>query len=492
MTKILTTILFTLSLLFSIGYADVKEADLAGQWYASSPEALRAELNAYLEKADPPKISGKIIAVISPHAGLRYSGPIAAYSFKAVQGMGVETVVVIGISHRMSYDGIAVLDEDGFRTPLGTSEIDRDITASLMEESPKIYNYPAAFSGENSVEMEMPFIQAVFKDVKVVLIAIGEQSFENSRILGEALYNVLKDNNEFLLVASTDMSHYLPYGDANRQDEKTIGSLEKFDPDALYAESVAAHHRLMCGYGAVCAAMIASEKLGADKVEILKYANSGDTARDKSRVVGYLSAAFVRRTRDERRGTKEGGNNMLNEEQKKKMLKLARASIMHYLKTGGRLDTKEGDPVLNEEMGAFVTLHRRGALRGCIGNMVGRGPFYLTVRDMAIEAATGDPRFRLVTLDEMDEIDIEISALSPLKKIKNPDVIEAGKHGVIVKQGFRSGVYLPQVATEQGWDREQFMNSLCGQKAGMDADAWKKGDCDIYIFTAEVFGEKKK
>ncbi|OGW75639.1 MAG: hypothetical protein A2Z72_05855 [Omnitrophica bacterium RBG_13_46_9] len=181
---------------------------------------------------------------------------------------------------------------------------------------------------------------------------------------------------------------------------------------------------------------------------------------------------------------------MLNKEERKKMLKLARDAIVYYLDKGKDLPAKEDDPVLNREMGGFVTLHKHGRLRGCIGNLVGRGPFYLTVRDMAKEAATGDPRFPAVTLDEMEDIDIEISALSPLVKVDDPEKIEMGRHGVLVRQGFISGVYLPQVATETGWNREQFMNSLCGQKAGMREDAWKKRECDIYVFTAEVFGER--
>ena len=183
---------------------------------------------------------------------------------------------------------------------------------------------------------------------------------------------------------------------------------------------------------------------------------------------------------------------MLNKEQKAKLLKIARDSITHYLETGKRLDIKEGDSVLNAEMGAFVTLHERGELRGCIGNLQGHGPFYLTVRDMAVEAATGDPRFNPITLEEMNDVDIEISTLSPLEKIDDPEKIKVGKHGVLVRSGFTSGVYLPQVAVETKWNREQFMDSLCGQKAGMPEDAWKKGKCDIYIFTALVFGEKEK
>ena len=173
------------------------------------------------------------------------------------------------------------------------------------------------------------------------------------------------------------------------------------------------------------------------------------------------------------------------------MLELAEKSITYYLKNGKRLQTKESDAALNQEMGAFVTLHKNGQLRGCIGNMIGHGPFYSTVRDMAVQAATGDPRFRPVTLDEMKDIDIEISALSPMEKINDPQKIEMGKHGVLVRSGFTSGVYLPQVATETGWSREEFMNSLCADKAGMPKDSWKTAKCEIYIFTAEIFGNKR-
>ncbi len=161
-----------------------------------------------------------------------------------------------------------------------------------------------------------------------------------------------------------------------------------------------------------------------------------------------------------------------------------------YIKTGERKDYKIDDPVLNREMGAFVTLHKGGQLRGCIGNIVGRGPLYLTVRDMAIESSTNDPRFPPVTASELKDIDVEISVLSEPKKTTDPDEIIMGKHGVIVKSGFRSGVYLPQVATETGWSKEEFMTSLCAHKAGLPPDAWKKGQAEIYLFTAEIVSEK--
>jgi len=182
-------------------------------------------------------------------------------------------------------------------------------------------------------------------------------------------------------------------------------------------------------------------------------------------------------------------DSLLNREQKNKLLKLARETISHYLVTGKIEKIPESDPVLKTQMGAFVTLHKGELLRGCIGNMQSKSPLIETIRDMAIAAATQDPRFPSLEPKELPNIKIEISVLSPLKKISDPDEIIVGKHGVLVSNNFTSGVYLPQVALETGWNKEEFMNSLCGSKAGMNEDAWKKGECDIYIFTAEVFSE---
>lgn len=180
---------------------------------------------------------------------------------------------------------------------------------------------------------------------------------------------------------------------------------------------------------------------------------------------------------------------LLSKLQKNKLLRLARDTIELYLEHRKELDVKDGDPVLNQNMGAFVTLHAKNKLRGCIGNIIGRQPLYLTIRNMALAAAFEDTRFNPVTKQELKDINIEISVLSPLKKIANPDEIVLGEHGVLVKNDFTSGVYLPQVATETGWDKENFMNSLCGDKAGMTPDAWKTGTCEIYVFTAEIFKE---
>jgi AmmeMemoRadiSam system protein A len=172
-------------------------------------------------------------------------------------------------------------------------------------------------------------------------------------------------------------------------------------------------------------------------------------------------------------------------------LEIARKSIEVYLKTGRRLELSESDPLLLKEMGAFVTLNKDKELRGCIGNLIGKNPLYLTVRDMAVEAAQSDPRFPPLRLEELKDIDIEISVLSPMRKIDNPDKIRLGIDGVLVRKGFKSGVFLPQVATETGWKRDEFLSNLCSHKAGLAPDAWKDKETEILTFTAEVFSEKE-
>ena len=183
---------------------------------------------------------------------------------------------------------------------------------------------------------------------------------------------------------------------------------------------------------------------------------------------------------------------MLNNQQRSTLLKIAREAITTYLKTGGKMSINETDPVLNQKMGAFVTLNKRGALRGCIGNLIGSQPLYLTVRDMAIAAAMDDPRFPALNAPELKDIEIEISALSILEKVDSADKIVLGKHGVVVRKGYQNGVFLPQVATETGWSKEKFLSELCVQKAGLPADAWKDKNTELYIFTAEVFSEKEQ
>jgi AmmeMemoRadiSam system protein A len=180
----------------------------------------------------------------------------------------------------------------------------------------------------------------------------------------------------------------------------------------------------------------------------------------------------------------------LTPENKKRLIDIARQSIINAVNGRKAPVHKIEDETLNKECGAFVTLHdSNGSLRGCIGNIISDRPLWKTVQNMAVESALRDPRFPPVSPQELDSIDIEISALSPLKKIKNIQEVEVGKHGIFIRKGFYQGLLLPQVATEYGWNRIQFLEQTC-YKAGLPSNCYKQGDCEIFIFSAVVFSEK--
>lgn len=483
-------IIFVLFFFFlsSISLAQqIKRPVVSGAFYPESAKILAERIKQFLDWAEIEKKDRDILALISPHAGYDYSGSVAAYGFKAIKGRPFRTVIIIGPSHFVGFDGISVYPQGAWQTPLGNVPVDEKLASALIQCHPKISFNQSAFTKEHSIEVQLPFLQIVLDEFEIVPIVMGKFSYEDCQILSSALLEVAKDRDDVLIVASTDMSHYHPYGEAKEIDNLTIKELQKLNPSALYNKLVMGECEL-CGAAAVITTLLYAKQQGVTEVEILKYANSGDVTGDEQRVVGYLSAAFCRGARREEMSgeTKE----ILNQRQRARLLEIARKTINEYVSLGKQLEVSEDEPLLLKNMGAFVTIHKQGELRGCIGNIVGEGPLYLTVRDMAIEAATADPRFPSVSPRELKDIDIEISVLSKPQKVENVNEIKMGTHGVIVKKGFASGVFLPQVAIETGWTRDEFLSNLCAHKAGLSPDAWKDKETELFSFTAQVFGEK--
>lgn len=461
---------------------DIKGPNVAGAFYPDNPEQLSKMIEGFLDKAEPETVGGSIFALILPHAGYAYSGQAAALGYKLVKGKPYKTVVIIAPSHYYGFNGVAVYPSGIFKTPLGNIEVDRAFAAQLLSKDRDIVFDPRAFEKEHSIEVQLPFLQKIFSNFKIVPIVMGDCTSSVCSKLAELLKNAIGKRQDVLVVASTDMYHGYDYEEAEATDNLTSSYINNMDADGLYM-GLREGTLQLCGGYPVVTTVILSKSLGHDKIKLLKYTNSAEATGNKEKgvwTVGYSSWAI----------DKPEGGNMLNDEQKKKLLKLARNSIETYLKTGKKLSVSETDPVLLKEMGAFVTLRANGELRGCIGNIIGRQPLYLTIRDMAVEAAVGDPRFSPVELSELKKIDIEISALSPLERVDSADKIELGVHGVIIKKEGHSGVFLPQVATETGWSKEEFLSNLCTHKAGLAGDAWKDKDTEIYIFSAEVFSEK--
>jgi len=469
------------------------------QWYPSTAARLGQMVDKYLANVKKTPVDGEVVALIVPHAGYAFSGQVAAYAYKQIEGMKFDTVVLVGPSHKYSFPGASVYESGVYRNPLGDVEVDSETAKLLLDSSKAIEFQPRIHIPEHSLENQIPFLQRTLSNFKIVPVLMWDHGKQNCDMLSTALANALKGKN-VLLIASTDMSHFLSYNEAAKVDKAMISAIETAEPDVIrkrmdeyLSRSTRQKSYAPCGIGAVLVVVDAARKLGADSVKVLKYANSGDVPviGDKDRVVGYMAAMLSKSGGSGQGNTDEALDTPLNEEQQAILLKLARESIETNLETGKRKKLETTDERMKVKQGAFVTLRKRGTLRGCIGYIEPIESLCDAVADMAVSAATQDPRFPKVSMDEMKDINIEISVLSIPRRVESADEIELGKHGVIVQRGGRRGVFLPQVATETGWDKETFLEHLCYGKAGLPKDAWKDKGTDLIIFTAQLFEEEE-
>jgi AmmeMemoRadiSam system protein B/AmmeMemoRadiSam system protein A len=478
----------------------VRQPAVAGQFYTSDPLELRSEVKGYIQNAQEfPQYQP--IALISPHAGYVYSGWVAGYSYRQVKGRKYDTVVIISPCHVDNFNFSSVMTEGSYKTPLGMVAIDSETAKQICAQSESIQSSQRGHlrleysRGEHALEIQLPFLQVALGEFKLVPIVMGYQSWNNCRELGEALGKVLK-GKKALIVASTDLSHFHPYDVAKKMDEDLIELLEAYQPDEINRQ-LRDRNVEACGGGPVVAAMIAGKILGAEGLKALKYANSGDVPiGSKDSVVGYVSAIIYKKanaassTKAEHEADKTSAKEgELTLTEKRQLMEIAKTTVNCVVKGQKVPEFKPVSETLKKERGAFVTLKIAGNLRGCIGYIIPVKPLYLTVQEVAESAALRDPRFPPVSISELPKLEYEISALSPIREIDDVKEIEVGKHGIIIKRGYHQGLLLPQVATEYGWDREEFLAHTC-QKAGLPLDAWEKEGTQISIFSAEVFGEE--
>jgi len=486
--RLLIICLFIISSMSSFASSDskIKQPNVSGQFYEADPKLLSANIDTYFSQSSVSPSDKHVDILIAPHAGYMYSGGVAAYGFKLASHQQYNTIVILAPSHYVSFDGISIWKEGGFQTPLGIVDVDNDFTAKLIRANDKFYFTPEAFDREHSLEVEIPFLQKTFSDFKIVPVIMGQPSFKLLNEFAATLKETIGDRKDVLVVVSTDLSHYHDDVFARKMDQKTIEAVKDLKAEQVFKECQLRTME-MCGCMPVTAALLYAKLKGLDGGEILRYANSGDVSGDTDRVVGYTSIVFYGKNG---KANESPDSSLFTLGQKKQLIDIARNTINEYIRTGKKIDVKVSDERLMREEGAFVTIHKNGNLRGCIGNIIGRKPLYQTVHDMAISSSTQDPRFPPVTVDELDDIDVEVSVLSVPKVISNVDEIQLGVHGVIVSQGpSHSGVFLPQVADETQWTKEEFLSHLCSQKANLPADAWKDPKTKIEIFTAEVFSE---
>jgi len=480
MRRITAALAAAVFLLGAACHREVRPPAVAGAFYPADPKALAGMVDGFLAHAEAVPADGELIAIIAPHAGYEFSGGVAGFSFRQVQGKDYDTVIVMGPSHYYAFSGASVYTGDSFATPLGEVDVDKEMARSFIDAKNHVTYDPKAHEKEHSVEVEVPFLQRALKaGFKVVPIVVGDPDPEAMKSLSASVARALgAKGKKTLLVVSTDWSHYHTYDEAVAMDTLGIETLKKLSSFELVSRDMQGRVEL-CGIYPVAAAIDAADQSGADSVKLFKYANSGDVTGDRSRVVGYAAMGIYRSGRQSRTG--------LTDPQKARLVKIARDTVTALVTDGRVPDEKVDDPALNAPLGAFVTLRENGELRGCIGSFYSDGPLYETVREMAVSAAVHDSRFTPVTKTELKDIRVEISVLSPMKKVSDVGDIVVGRDGLYIVKGGNSGVLLPQVPAEFGWDRDAFLAQTC-IKAGLPPDAWKEG-ADIYSFTATVFGE---
>ena len=447
----------------------VRPPAVAGSFYPADPKELGGTLDDFLAHADPAPVQD-LVAVVSPHAGYVYSGPVAAYSYALLKGRKVDRVVIIAPSHYEAFDFSSVYDGDAYSTPLGQVPVDRGFAAKLAAMDPSIKlsgvgHTPTASHPEHAVEVQLPFLQ---------------------RALGVALAKLIPGTHT-LIVASSDLSHYHTYDQAVETDHKTLTAIGEWDYLSM-SRNFELRVWEACGGGPIIATMMAAERLGATEARLLKYANSGDATGDKSRVVGYGAVALLKGPPD---GAAREKAFALSQSEKDELMGIARKSVETSVRDHKVYDAPAPkSEALAHERGAFVTLHLNGDLRGCIGYVAPIKPLYLTVRDVAREAALHDSRFRPVTTGELAGLQYEISVLSPMRRVGDVKEIQVGLDGLLIRKGGVEGLLLPQVATEEHWDRNTFLQQVC-YKARLPLNAWKDPAADLFRFTALVFEERK-
>lgn len=471
--------------------AQVREPAVAGSFYPADREELGKTLEMLFSKVSVSEFKDQqAIGLLVPHAGYIYSGEVAAAGFALLSDSDYDTVVLLGSSHHYYRDIIALDNSEYYQTPLGKIPLDLQIIQNLTEGNKRIRIDREMHLPEHSLEVELPFLQQKLVSYKIIPVLTSTRDITLLKEFADHLFEVLNDSGRKpLFICSSDMSHYHDYNSAVKMDRHTIDLILEQNVEQLRSEYQSQKCEL-CGFYAYLIFQRIMEHYQVAEPVLLSYRNSGDALGDTSanRVVGYCSVAYFA-TRKTEKEILEGA--VMKPEDKDYLLNLARKSIENYLSTKKILTPDPPDnPLLNEQRAVFVTLSKNGDLRGCIGHMEARMPVYQAVVEMATAAAFNDYRFSPLGKEELKQIEIEISILSPLKKIDDPEQIRLGIDGVWIKKGYHSGVFLPQVAAETGWDKQTFLESLCAHKAGLPKNAYLDPDTEIFIYQVDKFREE--
>ncbi len=420
----------------------IRNPVVSGQFYPDSPDQLRAMIGGFV---DEKAVKAEVVGLVSPHAGYIFSGPVAGAVISKVKFK--DTFVIMGPNHTGRGKPLSIMTQGTWKTPLGEVEIDSELSKRILATSSHLQEDHVAHQYEHSIEVQIPFLQYFKTDIRLVPIMLAYSSLTTYKEIGKELAKAIKDlNKEVVIIASSDMTHYEPQESAQRKDTQAIEAILDLNEDELFRR-VDELNISMCGYAPTVSLISAAKELGATGAELVRYQTSGDTTGDYSSVVGYAGVIITKMS---------------------PVAKLARETVETYVKEGRTPQPEELTPEMKQQAGVFVSIHKFGELRGCIGTFE---PQQENVAEEiitnAISSATRDPRFPPVAPDELKDLSYSVDVLTTPEPIPDKDQLDPKRYGVIVECGLRRGLLLPDL---EGVDTVDYQIDICCQKAGIMPD----------------------
>ena len=420
----------------------IRNPVVAGQFYPGSASQLKEMIRGMV---DEKATKEEVIGLVSPHAGYPYSGPVAGATISRIKFK--DTFIIIGPNHTGRGKPLSIMTEGTWETPLGQVEIDSELAKQILAASSHLEEDYPAHQYEHSIEVQLPFLQYFKPDIRLVPIILAYHNGATYKAIGKDIAKAIKElNKRVVIMASSDMTHYEPQESAQKKDAKAIEAVLDLNEDELL-KRVDELNISMCGYAPTASLIAAAKELGATSAELVKYQTSGDTTGDYSAVVGYAGIII--------KGMSP-------------VARLAKETVETFVKEGKTPQPEELTPEMRERAGVFVSIHKLGGLRGCIGTFEPtQNNIAQEIIVNAISSATRDPRFPPIAPNELKDLSFNVDVLTTPKPIKSKDQLDPKKYGVIVEAGFRRGLLLPDL---EGVDNVDYQIDICRQKAGIAPD----------------------
>ncbi|MDD4876398.1 MAG: AmmeMemoRadiSam system protein B [Dehalococcoidales bacterium] len=423
----------------------IRNPVVAGQFYPKSPDQLKSMI---AEMVNEEAVKEEVVGIIVPHAGYIYSGSVAGAVISKIKFK--DTFIIMGPNHTGRGKPLSIMTEGIWETPLGKIEIDSELAKQILTVSDHLEEDHIAHLYEHSIEVQLPFLQYFKKDIKIVPIIFGISSGNSYKEIGRELARAIKDlNREVVIIASSDMTHYEPQESAQSKDDLAIEAILDLNEDELLRR-VSELNISMCGFAPTVSLIAAAKELGATEAELIKYQNSGDTTGDYKSVVGYAGIIIK-------------GIMMSS------LVKLAKETVETYVTEAKIMQPGKLTSEMRQRAGVFVSIHKFGQLRGCIGTFQ---PTEANIAEEiianAVSSATRDPRFLPVIPDELKDLSYSVDVLTSPEPIESKNQLDPKKYGVIVESGYRKGLLLPDL---EGVESVDYQIDICRQKAGIDPDA---------------------